>query len=290
MWIGKKKYSSQSIKTKWKLSWGKTNFKLLGIDFNVDLEKMININYKDKIDNIKNLIKQWRRRFLTPLGKITVIKSLLLAKLNHLFISLPNPNDLVIKQLNTLFYDFIWDGTPKIKKLVLVNQYLNGGLKMTNIEAFIQSLKATWIRRWVCKGGKWTDIIGNKVKINDLVNFGNEYTSIIIKSINNIFWKDTLHAYYNLVNETKVTNQDEFLSSPIFYNGNILVDNKPINLPSWIKHGVIYINDIIRKDGTFYNENEFKNIYGIKKNNFIQYNGIIKSIKTFSIKSNVNCN
>ena len=106
------------------------------------------------MDNMTKLIKQWRRRFLTPFGKITVIKSLLLAKLNHLFISLPNPNDHIIKQLNTLFYDFIWGGTPKIKKTVLVKQYLNGGLKMTNIEAFIQSLKATWIRRWVCEGGK----------------------------------------------------------------------------------------------------------------------------------------
>ena len=91
MWIGKKKYSSESIKTKWKLSWGKTNFKLLGIEFDVDLEKMVNINYKDKIANITKVIKQWRRRYLTPLGKITVIKSLPLAKLNHLFIALQKP-------------------------------------------------------------------------------------------------------------------------------------------------------------------------------------------------------
>ena len=63
MWIGKKKYSSQLIKTKWKLSWGKTNFKLLGIDFNVNLEKMININYKDKIDNMKNLINNGEEGF-----------------------------------------------------------------------------------------------------------------------------------------------------------------------------------------------------------------------------------
>ena len=127
------------------------------------------------------------------------------------------------------------------------------------------------------------------MKINDLINFGNEYTLGIIKSINNLFWKDTLQAYYNLLKETKVTNQDEFLSSPIFYNDNILVDNKPINLPSWIKHGVFYVNDMIRNDGTFYNEMELKNIYGIKTN-FVQYNGIIKSIRTFATKSNVKCN
>ena len=36
VWIGLNKYSSHSIKTKWKLSWGKTDFRLLGINFNVD--------------------------------------------------------------------------------------------------------------------------------------------------------------------------------------------------------------------------------------------------------------
>ena len=75
IWIGAKRYSTE---TRWKLSWGTTRFKLLGITFDVDLDKIIGINYMDKVAKIKNSIKIWGRRFLTPLGKITVIKSLLL--------------------------------------------------------------------------------------------------------------------------------------------------------------------------------------------------------------------
>ena len=41
VWIGAKKYSTEAIKTRWKLSWGTTQFKLLGIMFDVDLDKMI---------------------------------------------------------------------------------------------------------------------------------------------------------------------------------------------------------------------------------------------------------
>ena len=37
VWIGSEKYSIRSIKTKWKLSWGKNTFKLLGINFNINL-------------------------------------------------------------------------------------------------------------------------------------------------------------------------------------------------------------------------------------------------------------
>ena len=52
---------------------------------------------------------------------------------------------------------------------------------------------------------------------------------------------------------------------------------------------MLYVNDMIGSDGAFYNEIEFKSIYGIKTN-FIQYNGVIKSIKTFATKSTVNWN
>ena len=84
VWIGKKKYSTDTIKTRWKLSWGKSNFKLLGIHINVELHAML--NYKEKLSKMKNLTQIWKRRYLTPLGKITVIKSILISLLTHLFL------------------------------------------------------------------------------------------------------------------------------------------------------------------------------------------------------------
>ena len=146
-WI--KKYSQDSIKTKWKLKWEVNRFKLLGIQFDTDLSKMIEINYKDKLDKIKIKIKNWQRRQLTPIGKITVIKTLLIPMLNHLFISLPNPPVKIIKELNETFYKFIWNGTDRIKRDILCKEYTQGGLKMINVEAFINSLKTTWIRRLI---------------------------------------------------------------------------------------------------------------------------------------------
>ena len=107
VWIGAKKYSSDSIKTKWKLSWGSDQFKLLGITFDVNLDKTPGINYEEKILKIKKLIKLWKRRYLTPLGRITVIKTLLLPILNNLFISLPNPSEQIIKQINDMFFYFL---------------------------------------------------------------------------------------------------------------------------------------------------------------------------------------
>ena len=73
IWIGSKKYSADAIKTKWKLLWGGCRFRLLEINFNVDLEKMVKENYNLKIQQLDKVVKQWAKRALTPLGKITVI-------------------------------------------------------------------------------------------------------------------------------------------------------------------------------------------------------------------------
>ena len=66
IWIGSHKYSAYSIKTKWKLNWGETEFVLLGLTFDVNLHKMIDLNYELKLKNISKYIVYWKRRNLTP--------------------------------------------------------------------------------------------------------------------------------------------------------------------------------------------------------------------------------
>lgn len=90
VWIGLKKFSDQVFHhTRWKLDWGSTSFNLLGFQFSVDLDEIVDSNFSLQIPKIVALIEQWKRRILTPIGHVTVIKTLLIPKLNHLFISLP---------------------------------------------------------------------------------------------------------------------------------------------------------------------------------------------------------
>ena len=155
------------------------------------------MNFKEKIQKIKSLIKIWKRRYLTPHGKITVIKSLLLPLLNHLFTSLPNPSNHVVKELNTLFYEFLWEGSAKIKQTVVTKLYSVGGLKMINLQAFISSMKATWLRRWIQTDSEWKDLNSN-VNFKKLFDFGKAYADSIIKQISNPFWVDVIKAYSNV--------------------------------------------------------------------------------------------
>ena len=144
---------------------------------------MIGINYMDKIAQIKNSIKMWRRRFLTPLGKITVIKSLLLPKITHLLISLPNPDTEILNIISSIFYDFLWTGRAKIKQSVIVKQYFEGGLNMINLKAFSQALKITWLRRILQKESKWQVLIKTIVNIKIVFCCGSDYTDSTLKNV-----------------------------------------------------------------------------------------------------------
>ena len=96
---------------------------------------MVKINYKDKIEQIEKELKIWSKRKLTPFGRITVIKTIVISKLNHLFIALPNPTDEIINNLQKNFFHFIWQsGTDRIKRDILMQEYDRGSLKMINLK------------------------------------------------------------------------------------------------------------------------------------------------------------
>jgi hypothetical protein len=205
----------------------------------------------------------WKRRYLTPIGKITVIKTLLLPILNHLFISLPDPNEDIFKHLNALFFEFVWQGPAKIKKEVLIKQYYEGGLQMINIKAFVQGLKISWVKRLLNKTSQWQSLIKHNINFNYIINYGLKYTESILKDIPNLFWKDVFKAYINFLKCNKIKNEANLLSSPIHYNPNIVVGGKEVFYQVWYKKGISLVNDLIKENGEFYNITEFNHNYNV---------------------------
>ena len=66
--------------------------KILGIHFTNNNENITQKNFAPKIVQINREIEQWKRMHLTLMGKITVIKSLPISKIVHLFSALPSPS------------------------------------------------------------------------------------------------------------------------------------------------------------------------------------------------------
>ena len=79
-----------------------------------------------------------------------MIKNFALPKLIYPLTSLQNPPKETVKQIEQLMYSFLWDNKPdKIKRSTLIKYYNQGGLRMIDIEKFIWSLKASWIKRFL---------------------------------------------------------------------------------------------------------------------------------------------
>ena len=86
--IGSKKNSKTKYMPHLKIIWNPHTFKILGIWFTHELKQGDAMNYNDKFDEIKKLFIIWLQRMITPLGRVAILKSLILSKFIHLFSSL----------------------------------------------------------------------------------------------------------------------------------------------------------------------------------------------------------
>ena len=283
IWIGAKAFSEDKYLICERLSWNKTKFELLGIEFDVDLENMTKLNYSSKFKEIEQTIKQWRQRFITPIGKITLIKSLMLPKLIHLFQSLPNPTDDFFKKLNTLFFNYIWDGpTDRVKRETIIKQYSEGGLKMLHVKHFASAVKLTWIKRMLLDK-KWKNIFLAETNstIKQFITYGNEFLLSIIRKTKNNFWKDVMQSFIYLNQQCHKYSIIDLMKYPLWYSDLIQIDNKPVAFKHWIEKGILCVKDLVKQENntlTTLSYDDFHVKYGFKPN-FIEYLGIRNNLK-----------
>ncbi len=157
LWIGSNARKEEKLCPEKDLKWVKEKAKALGVWFLSNPDLTAELNYNEKLTKIKNSLSCRECRRLTLYGKITVLKSLIASQLVYILSPLTT-NHRVLKEINSLFYDFLWNGKgDKIKREVMINDYSKGGLNMIDIESFNKGLKTTWVKKYidVNNHGKW---------------------------------------------------------------------------------------------------------------------------------------
>ena len=272
IWIGKKRYSKDKVEGVADLAWGTTEFNLLGIEFSVDLEKIIELNYNLAYTKTIKTLTRWKHRYLTPIGKITVLKTLIIPKFNHLFISIPNPRKTFLKDLNSTLYKFIWDGKPdKICRKQITKEYSQGGLKMLNLDYFIKALKITWLRRLQKhQQACWSRLVPfNETELDKIFLFGSQWSSHIANQINNRFWQDVLNAWCELIDNC--LSSDKFckgICGPLWYNP--VISDDPLFIPQLYSRGVLSPVDIVNQNGEIYSREYINTCFNVSIN-FLDY-------------------
>ena len=280
IWIGRKKMCKEKLKTNINLNWGDTEFTLLGITFSVNLGEMIEINFRKAIVKMQNELKNWKHRLLTPIGKITLIKTFMVPKLNHLFSALPTPSEKLIKEIDNLLYKFIWDNKPdKVARKVITQKLTKGGLKMVNITNHMLAIKATWIRRLLhSQTTNWITLFNTTIAtISNLPLFGTYWYKYMMNKTHNPFWKDVFRAHITIQNLIPVIPEN-VLSMPLWYNPKI--SEHPLIIKQWHKQGVTFLSDFVDPDGKIKDLTQLKNEYGVKSN-WLEYRGVHRSVTRF---------
>ena len=286
IWLGSMRNSPIKYMQHLNISWNPDKFKILGIWFMNDLNECIDFNLKEKFNEIKKLYKIWSKRQVTPLGRVAVLKSLILSKLIYLWLLLPNPPDKIIQEIQNSIFKFIWNNkTDRISRKSAVKDVIEGGLGIPDLKRYISALKLTWIKKLETSKHPWKRIMYNLFPIcNNLNRVGGQlpYKDYHL----NIFWKNVFESYTKVDNIT-IVNSEEFLAEPLFYNKNILIGNSTVFYRNWFDSGVHAIKHFFDANGNFVTFNEFQTKLQFRETNFLKFNGCLQAIRKYINKCNI---
>ena len=239
--IGASRGSSVSWQGKFGFKWT-TTFEILGIHYDItNMGEITDLNIYRKMGEICALIRVWGSRNLTPYDKVSIIKSLLMSKITHMLLSLPSPSVICLKELYNTFSSFIWSGKPpKWRKEILEGEIHHGGLILHNISLFDQTLKLSWLRRYLSSNGKWT-IIPSNIELNDAFKYGPIYLERIIITTSNTFWVDVIKSTQMLWQSNAVSDREVICNTPLWLHDSFKLPIKR----EWNDKGINSIADFL---------------------------------------------
>lgn len=286
LWIGSQKRCGSKYMRDRNFVWDPGTVKILGVIFSVDMEHMVRLNYNGKLEEIRRTLARWRRRKLTPYGKVTVIKTLVISQLTYLFLNVPDPSKEFLQDLEKSIFSFLWDGKPaKIKKSLVCHPKNEGGLEMLDLNAYLASMKLSWLRR-LNDDNQWVTFSYSLYpRFADIVKYGDEYCDLLIRNCHNHFWIDVFKWYKKFYRKCTPQNEIDLVGVPIHYNSNILRGRRMIVLQEWADAGVLQVKDLLDQQGRFMSFVDFGNCYPtVTRTNFLVHFGVIQAVQHYQIR------
>ena len=272
--IGSLRFSNAQMYNIDQVTWSKEDINVLGVI--VAHENIVEKNYRDIIEKAKRTLSSWKNRGLSLIGKIQVINTLVASLFVYKMMVLPSIPKDVIKNLDNIFREYIWDGKKsKIAYKILQNPKSQGGLNLVNLNVKEKSLKATWPR--ILKDEKdYSEIVYRIINTDigeHIWRCNIEKKDIPQLGIKESFWEDVLSAWseYNYRRQNRVENQI------IWYNSDIKIAEKMIYWRDVYKRGLIYVHQLY-EDRQMINEKKLYELFGIDT---LRLNGLKTAIPKY---------
>ena len=286
VWLGNMTNSNVRWLPHLNMNWNPPRFKILGLWFTHDLQEMEKLNTYDKYLETKMLFNCWAKRSTTPIGKVVILKSLILSKLIYLWIMLPNPPDDLMNKLQAKCFEFVWQNKKdKIKRSTAIHHTKVGGLNIPDIKTYIQSLKLTWLRRIYCEDSpKWKLLL--KKNVPEVFNLQKQGGDFLDGKYINSFWNDVFKSYSKLSARFIPKTSEELLSEPLFSNKHFKIAKRTFIFYDWMVHDIATVGALVNRDGSFKTLNEFTQEFKFNPKP-LDYYGCISSLKEFAKKNSI---
>ena len=218
--------------------------KILGIYYTYNSRLKNELNFDAILKSLKKTLNNWQWRNLTVFGKIQIIKTFAMPKL--LFrASLLTFDKEFIKKLNTVLFNFLWKGKDKIKRLALISDYSDGGLKMPRLESTIKTQRIMCLKKFIENyHSPWKLILSNHLK-----NYGDKFllhcnydVADLPKSLPK-FYRECFEAWVT-VNEKQPNSRDHVMEQILWNNKHLRIDDKPQFCKKSFMAGISKIKDI----------------------------------------------
>ena len=282
--VGKQKHSRDKFEN---INWCSKPVKSLGFYFGHNSRECQRMNIDKQLNKCEKIISYWNKRHLTMIGKIVIIKSLLLPNITYIASCSIIPNDKM-QLFKNMIYKFIWNGkTDRIKRSTLSKEYHEGGLRMIDIDLFIKSIHIRWITSLYEKTDENWKIFPmfyfNKFGKNLLLFKMNLHS---IKNLNTNTLK-TLPEFYQQLIKSWISVKKGDSKEPktfcdirkevIWGNEYVKLNKKCLFFDNWIKSNILYINDLLDERGNI-SEGQILSKLRIKSNWIAELSMLKKAI------------
>lgn len=162
------------------------------------------------------------------------------------------------------------------------NEYFAGGLKVPDPFVQADSLKITWVRKYMYEStvGKWKQLIKAKLDIADNLNiFQCNISPAKLKTfINDTFWVETIQAWQKVKSGAKISRRT-ILNESLWFNQALSpeVDNHPsVPKQRMISRGVLRVRDLCDARERIMSSGELQKKY--KCGNFLMWETILHAL------------
>ena len=189
---------------------------------------MLTVSYEGIVNKIKGILKTWKIRDLSVLGKVIVINSLIGSLFIYKMNVLPAIPNQIINTVNDLLSKFIWkEKKPKVSFDAMCCKKEGGGLRLVKLKDKDKALKLQWVS--VYHSFPNIKAIANSFidkHVTEMIWQSNLNKKGIKFYVKKGFWRDVITLWVDF-NFNKPDNRSNVLNQKIWLNSNIRVNDHP---------------------------------------------------------------